>query len=414
VEDTTNDAIKALKHLYSVSDISAFGYVKTELPSASVVIEQILTSGTKIAKINGTTIYAPAGGGTTNFAALTLVINGLNEQYIPTGDSKIFDLDAVYAKKGEGGNVNLDDYYKKTEIETLLKGYAKTSDIPTDYVTNDTLATTVNNAIIALNISQYATNSELNTAINGANATAQGYANSALATAKSYADGKFNYASITEALYLTSKNSNDASEFYPAFINMRGSQYAYIDFYTCDDYTTATDYPVRLITSHLEPGVLQLTSGRYGVGTLKIGNAYLTYDSENNALFVKGKDGAPINLVATGDVAAFSGLGSGFDTLTDLTLTNKLTANALNIGNGYGITCEIDKYGDYQTRIDYLHVENYFYANDMKVDYLTVGENIVFSKNNTTIEDVTTGVEDETQYVYITINGTKYKLVATT
>lgn len=139
VEDTANDAIKALKHLYSVSDITAFGYVESDFPSADVVIKaEDFEDGVLIATINGKPIYAPSGGGTTNFAALTLKINGLNEQYIPTGNSKVFDLDAVYVKKGEGGNANLDDYYTKTDINTLLDDYAKTSDIPKDYVNEAT------------------------------------------------------------------------------------------------------------------------------------------------------------------------------------------------------------------------------------------------------------------------------------
>lgn len=306
-------------NVYSMQDICAFGFMGSNLPEGgggSVIIEQLLTSGTEIAKINGTPIYAPAGGGTTNFAALTLKINGLNEQYIPTGDSKIFDLDAVYAKKGEGGNVNLDDYYKKTEIETLLKGYAKTSDIPTDYVTNDILATAVNNAIDALNIDLYATNQALTQAINGANTTAQDYATQAYNNAVDYADGKF----VTKA---TDYEEITGIKMFTGAYMFTGQDGLLIDHTNSDGVYLGGHTAFRGDRSYLN----FLKDGNvYVYNSLKIGNAYITYDSDNNALFVKGKDGASVNLVATGDVAAFSGLGSGFDTLTDLTLTNSLTA----------------------------------------------------------------------------------------
>lgn len=311
-------------NVYSEQDMCAFGFMGSNLPEGggSVVIEQTLTSGTEIAKINGTPIYAPAGGGgTTNFAALTLVIDGKNEQYFPTGDSKIFDLDEVYAKKGEGGNVNPDDYYEKTEMETLLE----------DYVTDDELDTAVKNVnaytdgkISALNISQYATNQALTEAISGANTTAQGYATQAYNDAVGYADGKF----VTKA--------TDYEEI--TGIKMFTGNYMYIgrSGLLIDSSNSDGVY----LGGHTEFGVDKnylnfLKDGNvYVYNSLKIGNAYLTYDSENNALFVKGKDGTSVNLVATGDVAAYSGLGSGFDTLTDLTLTNSLTAKNIKATGG--------------------------------------------------------------------------------
>ena len=293
--------------------------------------------------------------------------------------------------------------YTDDEISALNIGlYAKTSDIQQ-----------------WVNDKNYATNSALNTAINGANTTAQDYANTALADAKSYTDGKFNYASITEALYLTSKNSNDASGFYPAFINMRGSQYAYIDFYTVEDYATATDFPVRLITSHLEPGVLQLTSGRYGVGTLKIGNAYLTYDSDNNALFVKGANGSAINLVATGDVAAFSGLGSGFDTLTDLTLTNKLTTKTVDTKELTAKTSATIAGVKFYEDDDYCPVID-LSGDGESVGYITGADAFIMDRalvKKLQLYDSIGGnykdikYDGDNDYVYITINSVKYKFV---
>lgn len=446
VEDTTNNAIKALKHLYSVSDITAFGYVKTELPSEGVgsfgELSEVLAlgaqSGTKYWGWNGTDyawLSAPAGGAVdlseypkrNEFAALTLKVNGLYEQYLPLGTSIGLDLDAVYAKKGEGGNVNLDDYYKKTEITTLLEGY----------VTNDTLVTTVKDVkaytdgkIAKLNIDQYAKASALDQVVADVNvafdAVYNKFADYALLAGDNTLTGTNTFkgylnlkrgagASGTLFLQDDSEHTNYATQNGVYFVVSDGgfaihahkdgswkNEIAWIDmsslrtslkqgisvpditvrggdalfngkatfnantYINAHTYINANSYITgRLYLSNGNSGVyfvcennatylykhnnwsydqnvtffkLSALVGELGTrsglveigeqdspGTLKIGNAYITYDSDNNALFVKGKDGAPVNLVATGDVAAYSGLGSGFDTLTDLTLTNSLT-----------------------------------------------------------------------------------------
>lgn len=407
--------IRAKYDFCSVGDISAFGYVKTELPSASVVIDQILTSGTPIATINGTTIYAPKGGGTTNFAALTLKINDINEQYFPTGDSKIFDLDAVYAKKGEGGNVNLDDYYTKTDINTLLE----------DYVTNDTLDIAVKNVnaytdarISALSIDQYATNKALTEAINGANTTAQGYATQAYNDAVGYADGKF----VTKA---TDYEEITGIKMFTGSYMFTGQEGLLIDHTNSDGVYLGGHTAFKGDRSYLN----FLKDGNvYVYNSLKIGNAYITYDSENNALFVKGKDGAPVNLVATGDVAAYSGLGSGFDTLTDLTLTNSLTVGTakisqhkdggLNIGggeNGGEIYLDAPVYfqEDSDTTLYWLTVEKGTTLNgttDIYDGSICVRGGSYLQIGATTADYKITDIHADGTNVCITINGTQYKL----
>lgn len=460
VEDTTNNAIKALKHLYSVSDITAFGYVKTELPSEGVgsfgELSEVLAlgaqSGTKYWGWNGTDyawLSAPAGGAVdlseypkrNEFAALTLKVNGLYEQYLPLGTSIGLDLDAVYAKKGEGGNVNLDDYYKKTEITTLLEGY----------VTNDTLVTTVKDVkvytdaqISALNIDQYATNQALTDAINGA----KNYADEKFVTlnteqeitaAKKFVSMYDFFGTQSDGIYFYNHDPNGVlighygnnyygDESYLQFRNGDWKGYVqfmngivgnvnvknggieifdtkpYIDFH----YGNSTEDLTSRIWETAS-GVLELFSSSYSPGTLKIGNAYLTYDSDNNALFVKGKDGASVNLVATGDVAAYSGLGSGFDTLTDLTLTNKLTVKDIQASNK--ITAKsIDA--------QYLSVSN---SMQQSID---MGECDIDNCQNFTCQymfadEINLGSDQITElsasgsYMYITINGTRYRISAT-
>lgn len=469
VEDTTNNAIKALKHLYSVSDITAFGYVKTELPSEGVgsfgELSEVLAlgaqSGTKYWGWNGTDyawLSAPAGGAVdlseypkrNEFAALTLKVNGLYEQYLPLGTSIGLDLDAVYAKKGEGGNVNLDDYYKKTEITTLLEGY----------VTNDTLVTTVKDVkaytdaqISKLNISQYATKQALTDAINGANTTAQDYATQAYNNAVDYANGKFVTKAVNwevidgikvlngkytffKTLYIEPETSYGAYIGWqngPAAMNIltngrikfRQGIQDNIELYGAKDAQsnnilpffgfhfndTVTDFSSRIIES--AQGVLEIQDSTKLSGTLKIGNAYLTYDSDNNALFVKGKDGASVNLVATGDVAAYSGLGSGFDTLTDLTLTNKLTVKTIACSGNAVIDGELECTGEITTA--YMSIDDVTIGSSITLDNdhifmgLSNGAYIEFATNGRTSQLSDVWINNDKQ-VCITINGKEYKI----
>ena len=484
--------IRAKYDLCSVGDISAFGYIKTELPSASVVIEQLLTSGTEIAKINGTTIYAPAGGGGTpdlsNYYTKTEVDN-----LIPSLTD--YATEKWVTAQGYLKSVSWNDIGNKP---TTLAGYGIDDDINTllaDYVDEDAfgtfkgsyvnLAAAVKDAndytdgeISELNISQYAktsdiqqwvndknyaTNSALTQAISGANATAQEYANSALANAKSYADGKFvtlnteqeitaakKFVSIydffgtqSDGIYFYNHDSNGVlighygnnyygDERYLQFRNgdwkgyvqfMKGivgnvnvknggieiyDTMPYIDFH----YGNSTaDFTSRIIES--SSGVLELFSSEYNPGTLKIGNAYLTYDSKNNALMVSDGSGGAVNLVAMGDVAAFGGLGSGFDTLTDLTLTNKLTVKTIACSGDAVIDGELECTGEITTAymsIDDVTIGNSIILND---DYIYMGLSngayIEFATNGHTSQLSDVWVNNNNQ-VCITINGNEYKI----
>lgn len=96
----------------------------------------------------------------------------------------------------------------------------------------------------------------------------------------------------------------------------------YIDFHC--GYSSDTDFTTRLVAS--EVGVVQIQSASTADPALRIGNAYLRYDKINNALYVTGKDGAQVHLYATGGIATYSGLGSGITQLPNLSLTGRLTA----------------------------------------------------------------------------------------
>lgn len=183
----------------------------------------------------------------------------------------------------------------------------------------------------------------------------------------------------------------------------------YIDFH----YGSSTaDYTSRLIAS--EDGVLKIDSATADPA-LRIGKAYLRYDETNNALYVTGQNGAQVHLYATGGIAAYSGLGSGITQLANLSLTGQLTAASvrantvesdgtfyLHAGSGCDIILNGNATVDADGRIsapwltaeERLHVE----AGGM----LSIG-----------YTDANHGITDlyaDGSYVYITVNGKKYKL----
>ena len=139
---------------------------------------------------------------------------------------------------------------------------------------------------------------------------------------------------------------------------------------------------------------------------LHIGNAYLRWDSANNALYVTGAGGAQVNFYATGNVAGFSGLDGSVSELANLDITGQLTAasvatNAIN-SNGDLV---IDANGDYvylNGRAAYVDTDGHIHANEVHIsERLRVG-------GTTTTFDIT-GIYADGTYVYITINGKRYR-----
>lgn len=309
-------------------------------------------------------------------------------------------LQSVSWKDIQDKPTSLEDYGVKTEIENFLEGY----------VTNDTLVTTVTNVkaytdtqISALNISQYATNKALTQAINGANTTAQDYATQAYNDAVGYADGKF----VTKA---TDYEEITGIKMFTGSYMFTGQEGLLIDHTNSDGVYLGGHTAFRGDRNYLN----FLKDGNvYVYNSLKIGNAYLTYDSDNNALFVKGKDGASVNLVATGDVAAYSGLGSGFDTLTDLTLTNKLTVKTIACSGNAVIDGELECTGEITTA--YMSIDDVTIGSSITLDNdhifmgLSNGAYIKFATNGRTSQLSDVWVNDNKQ-VCITINGKEYKI----
>ena len=331
---------------------------------------------------------------------------------------------------GGGSNVDLSDYYTITQVNDLLKGYAKTTDLPdmTKYVLLETYkegikgveawatseadraaAAAQGNAIATANAY---TDSKAIATLNAANANAATIIGQALEdyvkkeTLSEYAtitwaDGKFaklaeanrftanNY--ITGRLYLSNGN-------YGVYCVCDNNESVYLYRHIAEAY----DVTFMRMANFNDGGLVEIGE-QYSPGTLKIGNAYITYDSKNNALMVSDGSGGAVNLVAMGDVAAFGGLGSGFDTLTDLTLTNKLTAKNVQINSALttkDLRINGSLLSDVNLGSNSINDCNEFTCNTAYVTGLHLGDDRNFI----------TDIKADNGYVYITINGTSYKL----
>ena len=193
------------------------------------------------------------------------------------------------------------------------------------------------------------------------------------------------------------------------------SQYPLITF----GGETANDYSVRLYNSYAGLLEIQARESDYGP-RLKIGGAVLSYDSDNHALKVSDINGAgSINLYATGDVAAYSGLGSGFDTLTDLTLTNKLKAKYIQATSSLtAVSATIGGVKFYEDD-DYCPVID-LSGDGESVGYITGADAFIMDRalvKKLQLYDSVKGnykdikYDGDNGYVYITINSVKYKFV---
>lgn len=192
----------------------------------------------------------------------------------------------------------------------------------------------------------------------------------------------------------------------------------YIDFHW--NKSTA-DYTSRLIAS--EDGVLMIDSATADPA-LRIGKAYLRYDSVNNALYVTGKDGEQVNLYATGGLAAYSAIGS-VTQLANLQLTGQLRArSAVFTGMVQASSILLDNF-TLDTNNEYLEIRYHgldYAENQLVLDVYgdIYSEGYLYVNGKTWLNETyigsqattykITGIYADGINVYITINGKKYKL----
>lgn len=476
--------IKAKYPLYSVGDISAYGYSAGNLPSGGVTsfsqLEEVINGGELKEKKywgwdNGYKwLDAPKGetdltiyplwiqcGVEENGAAINYKYDPLNEPekdlnlvayfaplasynaHIAAYDAFVAKFDSMFAIENgkikakmsffsDGdisayGDANsqipsadvsvIPKYEDGTLIATIngtsiyapnggtadLTGYAKEDWVHANFFTEDELDTWIGKK-------GYAT-------VGFVDSKAKEYADAALATAKSYANEKFvdlgSWQEITGAKTFTAYQSFEGG-LSTDTINIL-SEYPLITF----GGTKADDYSVRLYNSRA--GLLEIQAQEIDYGPrLKIGDAVLSYDSDNHALKVSDVYGAgSINLYATGDVAAYSGLGSGFDTLTDLTLTNKLKAKYIQATSSLtAVSATIGGVKFYEDD-DYCPVID-LSGDGESVGYITGADAFIMGRalvKKLQLYDSVEGnykdikYDGNNDYVYITINSVKYKFV---
>ena len=147
---------------------------------------------------------------------------------------------------------------------------------------------------------------------------------------------------------------------------------------------------------------------------LRIGNAYLRYDLANNALYVTGAGGEQVNFYATGNVAGFSGLDGSVSELANLDITGRLTAASvkanyvgsdgilhLNAGSDSSIILNKNMTVDSDGWITTPQL------NATKRVVVNSGGDIRIG--DTTANHRITDVHADGTYVYITINGKRYR-----
>lgn len=481
--------IKAKYPLYSVGDISAYGYSGGNLPSGGVTsfsqLDEVINAGELKEKKywgwdNGYKwLDAPEGGGDlSGYVQKSEIVTMLMWYYDENGNRTGYRYNPLGSTEGvldftDGlvpiniYNQHVGEYTKFVEkfdsmfaiengkIKAKLSFYSvgdisaygdANSQIPSAEVSvipkykDGTEIAIINGTTIyapssgggTADLAGYAkedwvhanflTEEELNTWIGGKGYATEGfvdskakeYADAALSDAKIYADTNFvdldSWQEITGAKTFVVYQSFDGG-LSTDTINIL-SKFPLITF----GGTNAEDYSVRLYNSHA--GLLEIQAQEIDYGPrLKIGGAVLSYDSDNKALKISDINGSgSINLYATGDISAFSGLGS-YDKLTDLALTNSLTVgknimigtNSLSL-NDYGalvITGGVQDiyfkgtvHFDSNLELGFVNAENSYFSAS------SIGTLHVGTSSNYKITEITTdGIN-----VYITINGKEYKL----
>lgn len=523
--DETNKALKvanvnddAQGNLYATGGVSAYGLsvIESGGGTASVDVEQILSSGTPIATVAGVTLYAPEGGGASSWAELTgkpswltdvkpTVSDFQNDARYITADalSSYATTDYVNAQKvtGYGKSLDTNDKYLRliSESGSVLSSVIAPYAAYTDQLgaTGSTTAVSIYGEVkmengslaVAGNVNaNYNISAGGNLSVAGslsvtgesrfsgavylpgqltffgqsgiyveADRTTKPYGTAAFIGVHRSFSGVGTIATVNldgrvriwqpmginqdpedgislrvggtlktdfltaggmtrpEGYWFASPNGyfgNPSSGLYTSFGDggIKLSQATpYIDFhYGC----STPDYTSRLIAS--ENGVLWLQSATADPA-LRIGNAYLRYDRTNNALYVTGQGGAQVHLYATGGIAAYSGLGSGITQLANLSLTGQLTAASVRAntvesdGTFYlhaGSGCDIILNGNATVDPDGWITAPWLAADER----LHVEAGGMLSIGSTDANHGITDLYADGSYVYITVNGKKYKL----
>lgn len=448
-------------NLYSTGSVSAYGFSESAGGGGSVDVTQILHEGVHIATIAGVNIYAPEGGASswaditgkpswltdvkpkvsafTNDAGYITASGQLWQDnggtYQITGvNSFRFDDANVYMS----GVVEIEGSLNVTETSTFnnsvyigSSGYNSSKYLWFAYrgiffegegstsgnLWYGTLCTHDAYTLKSINLRCFNGWTQINQLAVGADflsgATSPSYtldvlgtvrASTSLKTGDCYAnylilsnnDGTYDYGHIVTPSWnsrITMTDENDGT------ISLACGRVDYL-------YMNAKDGFIRSLKE------LYITHDN----GLHIGNAYLRYDLANNALYVTGADGAQVNFYATGNVAGFSGLDGSVSELTNLDITGQLTAARVNIG----ANSSLYEGSSGQLKLDIaegLYVggvathfgsDGWLYLTSQNEIQLTDGA--ILRIGSTAANHGITDVYADGSYVYITINGKRYRI----
>lgn len=470
--DSANNAVYvtgadgAQVNLYSTGSVSAYGFSESAGGGGSVDVAQILHEGVHIATIAGVEIYAPKGGASawdditgkpswltdvkpkvsafTNDAGYitaagqlwqendgTYQITGVNTLRFDDADvymSGVVDIDGSFEVVGDSwftGDVNVTDslyigdatnksakYLWFAYRGIFFEGEGSTSGNPW----YGTLCTHDAYTLKSINLRCFNGWTQINQlAVGGdflSGATSPSYtldvlgtvrASTSLKTGDCYAnyfilsnnDGTYDYGHIVTPSWnsrITMTDENDGT------ISLACGRVDYL-------YMNAKDGFIRSLKE------LYITHDN----GLHIGNAYLRWDSANNALYVTGADGAQVNFYAAGNVAGFSGLDGSISELANLDITGQLTAARVNIGansslyEGSSGQLKLDiaeglYVGGVATHFD---SDGWLYLTSQNEIQLTDGA--ILRIGSTAANHGITDLYADGSYVYITINGMRYR-----
>lgn len=444
-------------NLYSTGSVSAFGFSESAGGGGSVDVTQILSSGVHIATIAGVEIYAPEGGASawaditgkpswltddkpkvsafTNDVGYitaagqlwqendgTYQITGVNTLRFDDADvymTGVVDIDGSFEVVGDSwftGDVNVTDslyigdatnksakYLWFAYRGIFFEGEGSTSGNPW----YGTLCTHDAYTLKSINLRCFNGWTQINQlAVGGdflSGATSPSYTLDVLGTVRASTSLK---TGDCYANYLILSN-NDGTYDYGRIVTPKWA--ARIDLSEANGgMISLACGGVDYFSMNAADGVIRSLKELYVThdSGLHIGNAYLRWDSANNALYVTGKDGAQVNFYATGNVAGFSGLDGSVSELANLEITGQLTAASVvasSINSNGDLV--IDANGDYvylNGRAAYVDTDGHIHANEVHIsERLRIG-------GTTTTFDIT-GIYADGSYVYITINGKRYR-----
>lgn len=462
-------------NLYSTGSVSAFGFSESAGGGGSVDVTQILSSGVHIATIAGINIYAPEGGASA-WADITGKPSWLTDEKPKVSafanDVGYVTLSSLYWSRNSNGEVYT-DYNVVTEALTVNGGLAVNDfftfnssgqfnddvgisgmlecdstayfrgEVYIGDITNKsakylwfayrglyfegegstsgnpwygTLCTHDAYTQKSINLRCFNGWTQINQlAVGGdflSGATSPSYtldvlgtvrASTSLKTGDCYAnylvlsnnDGTYDYGHIVTPSWnsrITMTDENDGT------ISLACGRVDYL-------YMNAKDGFIRSLRE------LNITHDN----GLHIGNAYLRWDSTNNALYVTGADGAQINFYATGNVAGFSGLDGSVSELTNLNVTGQLTAARVNIGanstlyedSGGQLNIGVDAALYIGGKATHFDQDGWLYLTSQNEIQLTGGA--ILRIGSTAADHGITDVYADGTYVYITINGMRYR-----